>query len=268
MELIFLGTGDEHGVPRIGCECAVCRNVLSPGSRNYRTGPAAVLRYGPSYGQRLVLLDVPPELRLQVTNQHLGPFDALLLTHTHDAHFLGLGPLLTAQRETGRPLPVHAPPQVLDDARERLAYLWNDKTYRRILQPEPMGTTADLWGLSVQALRVDHGLGGTAYGYVLSYDDTRLGYVSDMLRATPEVRRALSGLDVLVLGASHYYEGIEMWKRSVMDVMTAVELIRELSPRRAFLTHLSHTVDYDEVAERLPASTMLAYDGLVVEVPT
>ncbi|MBN1658244.1 MAG: MBL fold metallo-hydrolase [Anaerolineae bacterium] len=268
MELIFLGTGDEHGVPRIGCECAVCHNALSPGSRNCRTGPSAALRYGPSYAQRLVLLDAPPELRYQVTNQHLGPFDALLLTHTHDAHSLGIGPLLAAQREAGRPLPIHAPSQVLDDARERFAYLWNDKTYRRILQPEPLESTADLWGLAVQPLRVDHGLGGTAYGYVLSYNSVRLGYVTDMLRATTEARRILDSLDVLVLGASHYYEGIEMWKRSVMDVMAAVELIRDLSPGCAYLTHLSHTVDYGEVVDRLPASTNLAYDGLVVEVPT
>lgn len=267
MELIFLGTGDEHGVPRIGCTCAVCGNALLPDSRNRRTGPAAALRYGPSYAQRLVLLDAPPELRCQTTSQHLGPFDALLLTHTHDAHSLGLGPLLAAQREAGRPLPIYGPPQVLDDARERFAYLWNDKTYRRILQPEPMGATADLWGLSVQPLRVDHGLGGTAYGYVLGYDGVRIGYVSDMLRATTEARRILERLDVLVLGASHYYEGIEMWKRSVMDVIAAVELIRELAPRRAFLTHLSHTVDYGEVAERLQAPVALAYDGLVVEVP-
>jgi phosphoribosyl 1,2-cyclic phosphate phosphodiesterase len=268
MELIFLGTGDEYGVPRIGCECAVCRDALSPGSRNYRTGPSAALRYGPSYAQRLVLFDAPPELRLQATKQHLGPFDALLLTHTHDAHSLGTGPLLAAQREAGRPLPIHAPPQVLDDARERFAYLWNDKTYRRFLQPEPIESTADLWGLAVQPLRVDHGLGGTAYGYVLNYNGVRLGYVTDMLRATTEARRILDSLDVLVLGASHYYEGIEMWKRSVMDVMAAVELIRDLSPGRAYLTHLSHTVDYSEVVDRLPASTNLAYDGLVVEVPT
>jgi phosphoribosyl 1,2-cyclic phosphate phosphodiesterase len=267
MDLIFLGTGDEHGVPRIGCECAVCRDALSPNSRNRRTGPSAAVRYGPSYAQRLVLLDAPPELRSQVTNQHLGPFDALLLTHTHDAHSLGLGPLLVAQREAGRPLLVHAPLGILNDARERFAYLWNDKTYRRILQPEPVESAADLWGLAVQPLRIDHGLGGTAYGYVLSYNGARLGYVTDMLRATAEARRILEGLDVLVLGASHYYEGIEMWKRSVMDVIAAVELIRDLAPGRAFLTHLSHTIDYREVVDRLPASTTLAYDGLVVEVP-
>ena len=129
-----------------------------------------------------------------------------------------------------------------------------------------------LRGLQVDLVRLDHGIGGTAYGYILSDGDRRLAYLSDMLRATAEVRQALSGpsgrdrLDLLVLGASHYYEGIETWKRSVMDVIAALELVRDVIPGRAVLTHLSHTVDYDEVTERLPESTLLAYDGLVVEV--
>jgi phosphoribosyl 1,2-cyclic phosphate phosphodiesterase len=77
----------------------------------------------------------------------------------------------------------------------------------------------------------------------------------------------LTGLDLLVLGANHYYEGIEMWRRSVMDVTTALELIGEMAPARAILTHLSHTIDYDQVSTKLPPAVSLAYDGLTVEVP-
>jgi phosphoribosyl 1,2-cyclic phosphate phosphodiesterase len=87
-----------------------------------------------------------------------------------------------------------------------------------------------------------------------------------MLRATAEVRQALTDLDLLVLGASHYYEGIEIWKRSVMDIMTAQELIHEVSPGQAILTHLSHTVGYDKVSDKLSPQLRLAHDGLTVEV--
>jgi phosphoribosyl 1,2-cyclic phosphate phosphodiesterase len=226
------------------------------------------LRYGPSYAERLVLLDVAPEFRLQATALGLAPFDALLLTHTHDAHILGLSRLLAAQRETGVPLPIHAPGQVLKDAAGRFAHLWNDKAYRRILQPEAIDGSLDLWGLRVQPLRIDHGIGGTAYGYLLELGGRKVAYVSDMLRPTAEARQALAGLDLLVLGASHYYEGIEMWKRSVMDIMAAQDLIREVMPTQAVLTHLSHTVDYEEVSARLSAPISLAYDGLSVEVQT
>ncbi len=266
MQFIFLGCSDEHGVPRIGCECEVCRNVLSPGSRNYRTGPSVALRYGPSHARRTVLIDAAPEFRLQATSLGLGYVDALLLTHAHDSHILGMSALLNAQREAGHRLGVHAPATVLDDVRERFDNLWSDKTYRRVMHAQAIHDEIDLWGLKVRPLRVDHGLGGTSYGYVLSLADLRLAYVSDMLRATAEVRQELTGLDFLVLGASHYYEGIEIWKRSVMDIVAALELIQEVSPGQAVLTHLSHTVAYDEISPKLGPGIRLAYDGLTLEV--
>jgi phosphoribosyl 1,2-cyclic phosphate phosphodiesterase len=266
MQLTFLGCGDDYGVPRIGCECPVCRDALLPGSRNCRTGPSVMLRYGPSYAERLVLIDVAPEFRLQATNLGLRQFHALLLTHVHDVHILGLSTLVKAQRDLGSSLAIYAPAQVIDNVRERFAYLWNEKGYRQAMQLQAIEEPLDLWGLQVQPMRVDHGLGGSAFGYLMSLGECRLAYVSDMLRATAEIRQALSDQDVLVLGASHYYEGIEIWRRSVMDITAAQELIREVAPGRTILTHLSHTVEYDEVSDRLAPDVCLAYDGLTVEI--
>jgi phosphoribosyl 1,2-cyclic phosphate phosphodiesterase len=225
------------------------------------------LRYGPAYAQRVALIDTAPEFRLQAMGLGLRQFDALLFTHAHDDHILGFSALVNAQRLAEQQLPVYAPAQVLDGVRERFGYLWTDKTYRKVIQPQAMDGPLDLWGLEVRPLRVDHGFGGIAYGYLLTIGKRRLAYVPDMLRATVEIREALTGLDLLVLGANHYYEGIEMWRRSVMDVMAALELIREVSPARAILTHMSHTIDYDQVSLKLSPRISLAYDGLTVEVP-
>lgn len=266
MELIFLGCSDEYGVPRIGCDCEVCRNILSAGSHNYRTGPSVALRYGPSYAGRTVLLDIAPEFRLQATKLGLSQFDALILTHSHDAHTLGLGALLNSQREKGLRLLVCAPSPVLSEISQRFHHLWTDKAYRRVLEPRPIEGVMDLWGLEVQPLRVDHGAGGTAFGYQLQIDGLRLAYIPAMLRASGETRQVLEDLDLLVLGASHYYDGTELWKRSVMDVVAAQELIRELRPKQAILTHLSHTIDYGEISARLAPGISLAYDGLTVEM--
>lgn len=266
LQLIFLGSSDEEGVPRIGCGCDVCRSVLSSGSRNYRTGPSVALYYGPSYAGRTVLIDAAPEFRLQATKLGLRYVDALLLTHAHDAHILGLGPLLSSRFEAGHALPVYAPSEVLDDARERFGHWWKDKAYRRVVHPEPIEEVVDLWGLRVRPLRVDHGTGGAAFGYLIHTGVRRLAYIPDILRATNDMRQALAELDLLVLGASHYYESTERWKRSSMDIVTALELIRELRPKQAILTHLSHTVDYDEISARLPAGIRLAYDGFSVEI--
>lgn len=266
MELVFLGCSDEHGVPRVGCECEVCLSVPPRGNRNYRTGPSVVLHYGPSYARRAALIDVAPEFRLQATSLGLPQVDVLLLTHSHDTHILGLSALANAQRQASHPLVIHAPAQVLEGVRQRFDYLWTDKTYRRIWQPSPLRETIELWGLEISPVRVNHGAGGVAFGYLLTQGGLRLAYVPDMLRASADVRQALLDLDLLVLGTSHYYESIEMWKRSVMDVMSALELVREIEPRQTILTHLSHTIDYDEVSAKLPPSIRLAYDGLTVEV--
>jgi phosphoribosyl 1,2-cyclic phosphate phosphodiesterase len=266
MQFIILGCGDDHGVPRVGCGCKICRDALSAGNCNARTGPSVALRYGPSHAERLVLIDAAPEFRLQAARLGLQQFDAVLLTHAHDAHILGLSALANAQRALGHRLGIYAPADVLDNVQQRFDNLWTDKTYRRVLQIEALEDNRNLWDLQVRPMRIDHGLGGTAYGYFLTLGDLRLAYVSDMLRATAEARDALQDLDLLVLGTSHYYEGIEIWKRSVMDIMAGLELIRETSPKQAILSHLSHTVDYDEVSARLPAQVQLAYDGLTVEM--
>lgn len=268
MQLVFLGCGDEHGVPRVGCDCDLCSKALEQGNRNYRSCSSVLLRYGPAYAERTVLVDAAPEFRVQATSLGQKQFDAVLLTHTHDAHILGLSTLANAQRRAGRPLAVHAPSQVLEGVRERFAPLWTDKTYRRVWQPQAIEEKIDLWGLEVRPLRVNHGIGGTAFGYLFSEGERRMAYVSDMLRAGDQVRQALADLDLLVLGASHYYEDIDVWKRSVMDIMTALDLIREVAPRRAVLTHLSHTIDYESVSARLPSGVCLAYDGMDLEVGT
>ena len=266
MQLIFLGCSDEQGVPRIGCECDVCRGALSSGSRNYRTGPSVALCYGPSYAKRKLLIDAAPELRLQATKLGLRHFDALLLTHSHDVHVLGLGALLSSRFEAGGALPVYAPSRVLDDVGERFSHWWSHKAHRRIARPEPIEGEVDLWGLRVRPLRVDHGTGGAAFAYLIHTGARRLAYIPDILRATPLIQEALAELDLLVLGASHYYDSTERWKRSSMDIVTALGLIRELRPKQSILTHLSHTVDYDEVSARLSSGICLAYDGFSVEI--
>ncbi len=265
MQIIFLGCSDEWGVPRVGCKCDVCRSALSPESRTYRTSSSIALRYGPPRAGRTVLIDVAPEFRLQATRSGLGRIDALFLTHTHEAHILGLGSLLRSEHNAGPALLLYAPEPVLDRVRERFGYLWADRNYRRALQPRVLQGPIDLWGLKIDTLRVDHGIEGTAFGYLLSLGQRRLAYIPCMLRPTEELRHTLRGLDLLVLGASHYYEPTEIWKRSVMDIMSALELVREVNPKEAILTHLSHTVDY-EISAQLAPGISLAHDGLVREL--
>lgn len=265
MQVILLGCSDALGVPRLGCDCEVCRGAVSPESRNYRTCSSIALRYGPPRAGWTVLIDVAPDFRLQATRIQLGPVDAVLLTHDHETHLLGLGSLLRGEQRAGSTLQLYAPAPVLHSVRERFGYLWADRTYRRTLQAQVLEDPADLWGLQIQTVRVDHGIEGTAFGYVLSFGKERLAYIPCMLHPTDKVRQALVDLDLLVLGASHYYEDAEMWKRSVMDIVTALELIEQVNPKEAILTHLSHTVDA-EISVQLGPGISLAHDGLTREI--
>lgn len=266
MQVVILGCSDEQGVPRVGCECEVCQSALLPGSRNHRTGSSIALRYGRSYAERWVLIDAAPEFRLQATKRGLRQLDALLLTHCDDANVVGLGPLLMSQRGSGLPLQVYAPSPVLEALREQFRYLWTGQAYRRVMHLQFLDDPVDLWGLVVHPMRIDHGIEGTGFGYQLRIGQRRLAYIPAMLRPTAEVQQALMGLDLLIVGASHYYDDTELWKRSIMDIMTAQELISQVGPEQAVLTHLSHTVDYNQIATRLSPGTSLAYDGLTMEM--
>jgi phosphoribosyl 1,2-cyclic phosphate phosphodiesterase len=222
--------------------------------------------------QRLLQIDVGPEYRSQAVRENLKPIDALLITHAHDDHILGLSCLVNAHRLRDSRVHVLAPALVLEAVRERFSYLWTQTIYRRRMRVEALepGRSTDLWGVGVTPLRADHGFGGTSYGYLLEVPSRRVGYVPDALRLGGEVKEQLTGLDLLILGTNHYYEDVELWRRSVMDIVTGLELVSELRPRQTILTHLSHTVDYGTFCRPqggLPETVSLAYDGRHVELP-
>ena len=160
MRLTFLGCSDSKGVPRVGCECEVCRNVLSPGQPRLpdRIIGGAVLRPAlrPAGGADRRRARVPTAS----DGAELRQIDAVLITHAHDDHILGFSTLVNAQRLAERQLSVYAPDSVLDEVRERFEYIWTDKTYRKVIQPQAMDGSIDLWGLGVRPLRMDHGLTG------------------------------------------------------------------------------------------------------------
>ena len=250
----------------MGVSATSAATCYRPAAATTEPAHRLLLCYGPPYAQRMVLIDTAPEFRLQATGLSLRQVDALLITHAHDDHILGFSALVNAQRLAERQLPIYAPERSGRGPQAVRVYLDRQDLSQGHTTPSHR-PAVDLWGLGVRPLRVDHGMVGAAYGYLLTFGNRRLAYVSDMLRPTAETRAALTGLDLLVLGANHYYEGIEMWRRSVMDVTAALELISEVMPTRAILTHLSHTIDYDQVSVKLPQIVNLAYDGLTVEVP-
>jgi phosphoribosyl 1,2-cyclic phosphate phosphodiesterase len=153
-QLRFLGTSDSQGVPRWWCRCGVCTEARTTG-RNARTRPAAVIE-----GGERVLLDAPPELRLQCAREGLTGFNAALITHAHNDHILGLGDLADWGRWTDARCPIYAPDEVLLELKTRFGYLTAERYRARTPFLSLDASARTFAGYTVETVRVPHGFNG------------------------------------------------------------------------------------------------------------
>ena len=251
-QLRFLGTSDSQGVPRWWCHCSVCEEARTTG-KNARTRPAAVIE-----GDERVVIDAPPELRLQCVREDLDGFHAALLTHAHNDHLLGLGDLADWGRWTEQHCPVYVPGEVLPQVKTRFGYLLAG-SYQAQTPFRTLPTMRTFAGYSVSAIRVPHGFNGFSYAFRFERSDKAWGYMPDCLGLTD--LEPWRNLDLLVLGASFYREDAPIASRSVYDVQEAAALVAELKPKETVLTHLGHGVNCRKPA---PEGLWYAFDGLVI----
>ena len=256
MRVTVLGSGTSHGVPMIGCDCAVC---TSPDPKNARLRPSILVT---SDDGANVLVDTPPEMRLAFLRSHVRRLDAILYTHSHADHVFGLDDVRTFNYRTGLPIPLYAEPNVLDDLRRIYEYIFvptqagggKPQVGLETLTP---GVPLTLHGLGVLPLRVCHGtLPVLAFVF-----GGRFGYVTDVSEIPAAAWPHLQGLDLLMLDAvrrephsTHFH----------LDA--ALDVIARLKPRRALLTHLSHDYDHATTNATLPPGVELAYDGQSVDL--
>lgn len=257
MKLTFLGSGTSFGVPVVGCGCRVCR---SADPRDRRTRSGAVL----DHDGHSLLIDAPPELRLQLVDAGVSRLDAVWITHTHADHLHGLDDLRIFSVRSGRDLDVHLAREHADEVRRRFAYAFDGEPAvkgtskpRLRLRPFDPGDTVSLAGAEVRPLPVPHG-SMTVYGLRMG----PVGYVTDGKRLPPPVVEALAGVEVLVLNALWWGDP----HPTHFNVEEAVEAARLVGARRTFLTHLTHRQTHEELERRLPDAVRPAYDGLVVDV--
>jgi phosphoribosyl 1,2-cyclic phosphate phosphodiesterase len=247
--MVLLGTGTSMGVPMIGCDCRVCTSA-NPRNQRMRTGVAV---HAP---QGTFLIDTPQELRLQLIRERIGRVEAVLFTHSHADHLLGLDDLRIFGYKRKAPVDLYCEAPVEAAIRQTFAYAFTDDpslhsrpdlAFRRIgVDPFP------LLGVTVRPLRLMHG-----QLPVLGFRIGDVAFCTDCNAISEESWDTLRGLDTLVLDA--------LWEEehpTHFNVRQAVAVIERLQPRRAYLTHVSHRLDYDETNARLPRGIELAYDGL------
>lgn len=258
MRLTFLGTGTSFGVPVIGCTCPVCG---SSDPKNSRSRHALGLeRTG-----RVLLVDTPPELRLQLLSASIERVDAVFLTHVHADHVHGIDDLRIFSMRSGRPLQMYVAAEYVEAIRKRFDYIFDDD-----IQPGPgtsvpeidlrsfeAGSTLSIAGFEITPLAFPHGR-VKSYGFRCG----PLGVVVDGKRIPPQAQELLRGIEVLVINA--------LWwgnpHPTHFNVEEAIAAAGQLGVSRTYLTHLTHRLDYRELSQRLPAGVYAAYDGLTVDL--
>ena len=258
MRLTFLGTGTSFGVPQIGCRCPTC---TSSDPRDRRTRSAALLE---TRGKRL-LIDTPPELRLQLVAAGADRVDAVLYTHAHADHVHGIDDLRAISVRQGKELPVYGPEGTLAELAVRFPYIFDPailahpgtskpEVAAHVLEP---GRPADVAGVPVLPLALPHGDHG-----VFGYRVGEVAYLTDVKYIPDDVAGRLRGLDVLVLNAL-----LPQPHPLHLSIPEAVAAAQRIGARRTFFTHLTHDSTHAQLAARLPAGVAPAYDGLVIDVP-
>jgi phosphoribosyl 1,2-cyclic phosphate phosphodiesterase len=256
VKLTFLGTGTSFGVPQIGCSCAVCR---SEDPRDRRTRVGALVE---DAGLRL-LLDTPPELRLQLIAAQVDRVDAVLFTHEHADHTHGIDDIRAISVRRDGALPMYGPQETLDALARRFPYIFDAamKPLPGTSKPEGFaqaleaGVTVRIGHLDVTPVALPHGR-IRVFGYRIG----PLAYVTDAKVLPDDAVAALQGAEVLVLNAlfrtSH---------PTHLSIGEAVDVARRIGARRTFFTHLTHETSHAALEAALPADIAPAYDGLSVE---
>ena len=251
-KITVLGSGTSVGIPTIGCHCDVC---TSNDPRDNRLRPSILV----SYEGRNVLIDTTPDLRTQALRAGLRRLDAVVFTHSHADHIMGLDdvrPFNFRQRDR---IPILAAPDTMDAIRRCFPYIFDGlKKESNVPQLEPRSIAGpfELFGLEFVPVPILHGR-----QTILGFRFGAAAYLTDHSEIPPDSMEQLRGLDVLFLDALRYKP--HPTHSTVDQSSRTVEM---LAPRRAFFTHICHDLEHERAESLLPANIRLAYDGLEIEV--
>jgi phosphoribosyl 1,2-cyclic phosphate phosphodiesterase len=258
VRVTVLGSGTSHGVPAIGCDCAVC---TSSDPKDKRTRPSIYIETG----DLAVLVDTSTDLRTQAIANGVRRVDAILFTHSHADHVMGLDDVRRFNQMQKNVIPCYADPETLDNLRQMFSYVFRP--------PKQVG--GGLPELSLNPITGPFVLGGTRVVPVplwhgaLSVLGFRVGsfaYLTDCNRIPDESWALLTadgGVRWIILDALRHRP-----HSTHFSVGEAVAVAQKLGADRAYFTHISHDLGHAATNAQLPGGIELAYDGLTLEIPS
>ena len=252
LRVTFLGTGTSTGVPVLTCDCAVCR---SDDPRDKRLRPSVLLEWAGSS----VLIDTATDLRQQALRLPVRRVDAVLYTHHHADHVLGLDELRLFNWRQRQVIPAYGLPETLERLSRTFWYVFESVQEgggKPLIERRPIDGPFEMAGRTIIPVPVMHGSLS-----IVGYRVGAFAYLTDV-SGVPETSYALlRDLDVLVLSALRPRP-----HPTHLHLDAALHEATRIGARRTLLTHLGHEMPHVEISARLPESVELAFDGLVVDL--
>ncbi|HVA14527.1 MAG TPA: MBL fold metallo-hydrolase [Stellaceae bacterium] len=256
MRVTMLGCGPSWGVPRIGGDWGAC-DPSNP--KNRRTRCSILVENAGN----VVLIDTSPDLREQLLAAEVKRIDAVLFTHAHADHTHGIDDLRSINRMMSKPLPIHADPLTMSELQARFRYIFapvdeaaRTAFYKPAVEPHEIAGPFAAAGMPVVPFVQDHGFSQT-----LGFRFGRFAYSTDVIGLNDAAFAALGGVEVWIVDCIR--QKVHVTHSHLARTLSWIDRVK---PRRAILTHMDESLDYESLRRALPAGVEPGYDGLVVEV--
>lgn len=251
MKVTFLGTGTSQGVPVIACTCEICTSL---DYRDKRLRSSILVETE----QYAIIVDTGPDFRQQMLRERVSKLDAVLFTHAHKDHTAGMDDIRSFNFHQRKEMPLYGQAMVLDQIKTEFAYIFSGSKYPGIPQVKLNAIENEPFQINEKEIIPVEVMHHKLPVFGFRFD--KFTYITDANYISEEEKKKIKGSDVIVLNALQKSEHI-----SHFTLDQAVELLQELQPKEAYLTHISHKLGlHSEVSKELPENIHLGYDGLTI----